>query len=112
MKNEIEEKLRYINLLDIYYNLLSPSQKKIMNAYFNLDLSLGEIASELNISRAGALDSIRKAKRKLDEYENELHIYEKQVKINEYISKLKDFNLNDEAKRLIDLIEKENNDGV
>jgi len=64
-------------LLDFYGHLLTDRQHEIMDLHFNSDLSLGEIAEELNISRQGVYDSIRKAKQALLEYENKLGLVER-----------------------------------
>ncbi|NLX64878.1 MAG: putative DNA-binding protein [Clostridiaceae bacterium] len=64
-------------LLDFYGHLLTERQHEIMDLYFNSDLSLGEIAEELSISRQGVYDSIRKAKQALLEYEKKLGLVER-----------------------------------
>ncbi|MFV0255205.1 MAG: YlxM family DNA-binding protein [Erysipelotrichaceae bacterium] len=64
-------------LLDFYENLLTASQKKIMNYYFREDFSLTEIAELLNISRSAVSDSLRKSQRSLNNYEEKLSLVEK-----------------------------------
>lgn len=64
-------------LLDFYGQLLTPRQYDIMDLYYNSDLSLGEIAENLNISRQGVYDSIRKAKLALADYEKRLGLVER-----------------------------------
>ena len=65
-------------LLDIYGSLLTNRQLQILNTYYNEDMSLSEIAEEFNISRQGVLDNVKKGEKKLLEYEEKLHILEKQ----------------------------------
>ena len=48
-------------LLDMYETLLTDKQQLIMQLHYREDLSLAEISEELSISRAGALDHIRRA---------------------------------------------------
>ena len=47
------DEFNYINeLFDTYGVLLSESQQQMLEQYYVFNLSLGEIAEELNISRA------------------------------------------------------------
>lgn len=64
-------------LLDFYGQLLTERQYEIMDYYYNSDLSLGEIAENLGISRQGVYDSIRKAKNTLAGYEKKLGLAER-----------------------------------
>ncbi|MGI6084811.1 MAG: YlxM family DNA-binding protein [Acetivibrionales bacterium] len=64
-------------LLDFYGQLLTDRQYEIMDLYYNSDLSLGEIAENLGISRQGVHDSIRKAKQALLGYEKRLGLAER-----------------------------------
>ena len=61
-----------IMLYDYYGELLSDSQKEyFMDYYFN-NLSLGEIANNLEISRNAVHKQIKSAEAKLKEYEEKL----------------------------------------
>lgn len=64
-------------LLDFYGQLLTERQYEIMDLHFNSDLSLGEIAEDLGISRQGVHDSIRKGKQALSGYEKRLGLAER-----------------------------------
>ncbi len=72
--------LNYSVLLDIYGALLTDKQRQIMELYYNDDLSLGEIAADLGISRQGVHDAVKKGCEALDEYDEKLGIskYEEQ----------------------------------
>ena len=66
-----------IMLYDYYGELLSDSQKEyFMDYYFN-NLSLGEIADNLEISRNAVHKQIKSAEAKLKEYEEKLKIIKK-----------------------------------
>ena len=70
----LEDVVRKGRLLDIYGPLLTERQRRCMEMYFEMDLSLTEIGEELNISRQGAYDMLRRASRSLEEYEERLHL--------------------------------------
>ncbi len=48
-------------LLDFYGDLLTDRQRSAAEYYYNDDLSLSEIADNLNISRQGVRDNIKRA---------------------------------------------------
>ena len=66
----IENNLKIIKLIDIYGDLLTTKQLKIMKDYYFENLSLVEIAENLQISRQAVRDSISKSLKILDNYEN------------------------------------------
>lgn len=71
----------HISLYEIYNELLTEKQKKYFEAYYLDDLSLSEIAENLNVSRNAVFDQIKKTATILEEYEVKLHLLEKQNKI-------------------------------
>lgn len=70
--NELESTLRYSELLSLYQNLLSTTQKEILEDYYLYNLSFSEIAENRHISRAAVEDAIKKGKKKLEMYEMEI----------------------------------------
>ena len=56
-------------LLDFYGELLTEKQRRCCDLHFNEDLSLGEIAEQLGISRQGVWDNIRRGESTLREIE-------------------------------------------
>lgn len=89
MKNDVENKLKFINLLDIYIKLLSNTQQKILSDYYYFDLSLSEIANNNNITRSAVLDAIHKGQNKLLAFEETLNLLQKREQILNIIAKLK-----------------------
>ncbi|MDE7082867.1 MAG: DNA-binding protein [Clostridia bacterium] len=71
------DKVSFIGLWDIYRGLLTPTQQEITDLYFNLDLTLSEIAEEKGITRQGVSECLKTCKKQLEEYEERLHIYKK-----------------------------------
>ena len=68
----IDETIRYVDLLSLYGNLLSKTQKEVLEDYFSYNLSISEIAENRKISRAAVEDAIKKGKKKLEDSENKL----------------------------------------
>ncbi|MBQ3376281.1 MAG: DNA-binding protein [Erysipelotrichaceae bacterium] len=62
------------SLIPFYENLLTERQKEIIKYYYYEDLSLTEIAENLDISRNAVYDTIRKTRGILEEYESKLHL--------------------------------------
>ena len=59
-------------LLDFYGQLLTDNQYMCMDMYYNQDLSLSEIADEIEISRQGVHDFIKRGRAILADYEKKL----------------------------------------
>ena len=86
----LEKRLYYIKLLHLYGELLSDTQKEILEDYLECDLSLSEIADNRGVSRAAVEDAIRKGMKKLDTFESALQQNSKNGKILENIQLLKE----------------------
>ena len=70
------ELLKFVSLYDFYSPMLSERQRDVLDLYYNDDLSLSEIASELGITRQGVRDAIKTGEAKLNEFEDNLHAVE------------------------------------
>ena len=62
-------------LLDVYGPLLTENKREVAALYYNFDLSLAEIAEEKGCSRQSVSDTLAKVRRKLEEYEEKLHLF-------------------------------------
>ncbi|MBR7110655.1 MAG: hypothetical protein IKC83_02155 [Clostridia bacterium] len=72
------EKTLFLNkLLSIYGNILTDKQKDAVELYYNCDMSLGEIALELGITRQGVRDTLTRAETALREAEQKLGFLER-----------------------------------
>jgi predicted DNA-binding protein YlxM (UPF0122 family) len=80
--------LRFSKLLDFYAPVLTDKQKNAAYAYYNDDLSLGEIAENENISRQGVRDNIKRGEAVMTELENQIHLLERAEKYYVLIDKL------------------------
>lgn len=93
-------------LFDIYGGLLTDKKKRVMEMYHEDDMSLSEIAEELEVSRAAVHDSLRSAERLLCSYEDKLGIladYLRKEKLADelrtYISEARDLLAKDMVER-------------
>ena len=97
-------------LFDYYGDLLKENQANIIDLYYNQDYSLSEIAEEMNISRQGVHDALKRAENILLEYEEKIKLhykYDKYSKAAENIITLT-YNINDEKyKKIVNDIREE-----
>ncbi|EOD00962.1 YlxM family DNA-binding protein [Caldisalinibacter kiritimatiensis] len=70
-------------LFDFYGKLLSNKQHNVVEFYYMHDLSLSEIAEQLDISRQGVYDILKRAENRLYMYEEQLGLVEK-FNLNKY----------------------------
>lgn len=84
----MEEKVKISLLCQIYGKLLTQKQLNILDNYYNLDLSLSEIAENENITRQAVRDIMKKGENKLFELEEKLGIMKKTQKQEEKIANI------------------------
>ncbi len=72
-----EKDLNLGYLLDFYGELLPERKRSVIDMYYNEDLSLGEIAEQIGISRQGVRDIVKKAEEELLFYEEKLKLASK-----------------------------------
>ena len=83
------EKLVEVGILfDFYGKLLSDRQYQAIELYYIHDLSLSEIGEELNITRQGVFDTLKRSEQKLYHYEEILGLVEKFNKSHDTIRKI------------------------
>ena len=69
------EKNEILGDLYAYYGgLLTKSQQSYFEDYYYNDLSLGEIASNHHVSRQAVYDNLRRCRKLLKNYEDNLHV--------------------------------------
>jgi len=101
--DQIKKTIRYNTLLHLYGSLLSKRQFEIADAYFSYDLSLSEIAESQNVSRSAIEDALKKALKKLDEFEKELKVAEKNDKIISLLNKAKSLEGEEKNKVILEI---------
>jgi len=81
----IEKMIRVGRLYDIYGALLTEHQRKCLELHYLQDLSLGEIAAELGVSRQAINDILRRAEESLEQYEEKLKLLAQEKKKTEIL---------------------------
>ena len=101
-----EKNFFYSILYDYYGNLLRDNQANIIEMYYNLDYSLSEIAEEMNISRQGVHDALKRAEKNLTAYEEKIKLHDKYIKFSQAAENIIELSskINDEKYK--DIIEK------
>ncbi len=74
-------------LFDYYGKLLTDKQFEIVDHYYNEDLSLSEIAEIHGISKQAVSENLKRAEKKLYDYEKKLMLVERNQKISKGIQK-------------------------
>ena len=69
------KQLHISDLLDIYGSLLTEKQQRLLEYYYNDDLSLAEIAENEGITRQAVRDTLKRAAAQLEQTEKLLGIY-------------------------------------
>ncbi len=104
----MKEVLRISLMLDFYGNLLTRRQYQVMDTYYNNDYSLSEISQNLNISRQGVYDIIKKGRALLDRFEKKLGLVDRHLKLKEkilrIIEELDSMSVSDMRKQILELL--------
>lgn len=101
----MEKNLELSLLCDIYGALLSQKQREALDLYYNEDLSLSEIATQVGISRQGVRDQIKHGEKLLLEFEENLGLLEKESKLQSIISEAEQLNKDLSSKKLSEICE-------
>lgn len=101
----MEKGIKISMLLEIYGKMLTEKQADTVDLYYNQNLSLSEIAEELNITRQGVRKNLVYAEDKLFDFEEKLCFLKQKLEqneiINEVISKIEDDVLKDKLSKLL-----------
>lgn len=83
----MEERVELSFLLDFYGPLLTEHRRELMSLYCDEDLSLAEIADQMEITRQGVSDAVNKARRQLNDYETKLGLVARYRALSEQATK-------------------------
>ena len=86
----MEERVLISLLLDFYGPLLTDKQRMSLQLHHEDDMSLGEIAEELGVSRQAVHDNLQRARHILNDYESKSHPVAQYEAREQVISELKD----------------------
>ena len=85
----MEKFVEHTYLYDFYGELLTEYQRQIYESVIFDDLSLAEAAEDLNISRQGVHDIIKRCNSALEAYESKLHLVEKFMALKKKAEEIK-----------------------
>lgn len=96
MEKIVEQSL----LFDFYGELLTEHQKQVFEDVVLNDYSISEVAADLNISRQGVHDMIKRCNKILNDYESKLHLVDKFIHIKEKVNEIHDLTDDENIKQL------------
>lgn len=94
-------------LFDFYGKLLTGKQYLVIQLYYLEDLSLGEIGDEIDVTRQGIFDLLKRAEQNLYKYEEKLGLVKKFHSNHENIKKIIEI-----SKELEEVAQKRNYEGI
>ena len=84
----MEKNVKISIMLDIYGKMLTEKQYRLLDDYYNNDLSLSEIAENEEITRQAVRDNLKKGENNLFEYEEKLGFMKKTIEQEEKVEKI------------------------
>lgn len=97
----MDERNNLIILYDYYGGLLSDKQKEYFEQYYFENLSLSEMAENLNISRNAIHKVLKNITAKLYKYEEILKLKEKNQKLEKIVNTIPDKNIQNQIKKIL-----------
>jgi len=104
-------------LMDFYGELLTDKQRDTLDLYYNRDYSLAEIAQDIDISRQGVRDFIKRGEKQLIEFEEKLGMVRKYDLISSKIQSIENIidsnstviakSVNEDIKKILESIKEE-----
>lgn len=102
---EKREKL-FISLYNDYYgSLLTDYQRELIDGYYNLDMSLSELAEEHGISPQGVRDALKRAEKQLQLYEDRLSLVKKTQKVKAILEEVIEESAPEQRQKLTEAID-------
>ena len=99
--------LNFAVLLEVYGSMLTEKQKNAAELYYWEDMSLGEIAEEMNVTRQAVRDGIKRSEQKLSELEENLKLAAKITDIKKIFGEIAELAESpDNNKKILELAQK------
>ena len=74
LPRELKGRTEVVRLLDVYAAMLTEHQRDLLRLYYHDDLSLGEIASRLGVTRQAVFDGLRRSVVEMQHLEDRLRL--------------------------------------
>ncbi|MDD4184902.1 MAG: sigma factor-like helix-turn-helix DNA-binding protein [Candidatus Izemoplasmatales bacterium] len=103
---QLQEKIRYHQLYDIYGGLLTDKQKSYFSYYYFDDYSLSEISKIMNVSRNAVFEQIKTVIGILDYYEEKLNVLKRRERRQYHFKQNRGSMTKKQLAELIDELEK------
>jgi 16S rRNA (guanine1207-N2)-methyltransferase len=82
MERTLADRDRANRLFDVYGDLLTAQQRQVLRRYYGDDLSLGEIAGQMRVSRQAVHDGLRRALAAMERFEGVLHLVRAEASVD------------------------------
>ena len=118
MADDVNRKVELAWLMAFYGGMLTEKQREVLTLHCEEDLSLGEIAQEVGVSRQGVHDMLTRAAQKLFDMEEKLGVAARFSRMQDGLELCREALRNkryDEAEQLLDkliALDQEDNDGL
>ena len=118
MADDVSRKVELSWLMAFYGGMLTEKQREVLTLHCEEDLSLGEIAQEVGVSRQGVHDMLTRAAQKLFDMEEKLGVANRFSRMQDGLETCREALRNkryDEAEQLLDkliALDQEDNDGL
>ena len=108
----LERHIEIVEIYELYRPLLTLKQQNILSYYYLDNYSLGEIAELEDISRNAVHDLLKRTVKKLYDFESKLKLHKKQKIRQKTLKELHKNTEDKKLKKLLEMLEKVEQDGI
>ena len=88
--DELVERVHFGELFDAYSDILTEKQREVCDLLLGGDLTVAELAVELEVSRQGAHDLVHRSRERLEEIEDALGLLELRKRYETLVELIRD----------------------